>query len=812
MNTLLQDLRFSVRMLVKSPLFTAIAIITLMLGIGLNAATFSTVNGLLFKPLSGTHEPERLLQLYRHWPGMDYGSNSIPHYQDLRDRTGDVFESVAASFFTQVSLSADRNNERLIILVVSANMFQTYGVEPEIGRSFLPGIEDRDPGAHPVAVLGYAFWQARFGGDRSILGQSIDINGMPFEVVGVAPRDFKGPMSVANVEIYLPLMMQRELMPGQDRIESRGNNNMNVIARLRDGVTQQQATDALDAVLLQLAEEYPDSYENQVGTTVVNQTDAGLHPSMASAQRGMSAVMMGVVGLLLLIACLNVANLFLARARDRQREMSIRLTMGAKRSRIVRQLLTESLVFSLLAGLASLGLAFFATRALGLIKLPIDGPFVFDFGLDARVYTFTALLTIAAGLLFGLAPAIRSARSDLSVHMKPGGSVRSARIGRGLVVVQMGLSLVLLISSGLFLRSLQSAMDLDPGFRAPSNLVMASIDPGLQGYDQERTLALYERVREQAASQPNISAIGLTDTVPLSLGGSDRGVDIPGYTFAEGERQSLHYAKVSIGYLEAMGVPVLEGRTFDHTDTDSSQPILIINRRFAERFWPNDSALGQVVRTAGEDHRVVGVVETGKYRSLGEDPTEYMFFPHSQKFESGMSIVARTSQSPDEALGTLRSVIASIDPTLPVFDVRTMEDHMGIALLPARLGGTALGLFGVLGLLLAAVGIYGVMAYSVSQRQRELGIRVAIGADRTSVVRLVLGEGLKLAAIGSAAGLVAAVLTAKLVENLLYNMSALDPLTFVAVPTLLLLVASVAVYIPARKAARTDPVRVLRSE
>ena len=811
MRGLAKDLQYSLRMLTKSPLFTGVALLTLVLGIGLNATTFSAVNGLLLRPLGGVEQPERLVQLYRQWPGIEYGSNSIPHYQDLRDRSGEVFSDVAAWFFTPVAMSSEGRNERLFGMVVSANFFQTYGVQPLYGRAFLPGVEDRDPGAHPVVMLGHAFWQERFGGDRQMVGSTVELNGLAYEVVGIAPREFTGPMVGADPPLYLPLMMQPMLMPGDNRIDSRGNNNMTVVARLQDGVGLQRAESALDAILLGLREEHPRSYEDQVGTTLVPQLDAGMHPSMRGAQAAMATLMLSVVGLLLLVACVNVANLFLARARERRQEMAVRMSLGAGRWRVVRQLLVESLVFSVIAGAASLALALVATRLLSRIRPPMDGPFAFDFGLDSRVLLFTAAISLGTGLLFGLAPAMQSSRARL-VATSRGSSVQRSRASRLLVVGQMALSLVLLISAGLFLRSMQGAMGIDPGFRDPGHLAMASVDPGLQGYDEAQARAFYDRLQDELLARPEIDAVGFVETLPLGFGNSDRGVEIPGYEFAEGERNSLHYTQISPGYLEAMGTSVLEGRTFTRADDAGAEPVIVINRAFAERFWPGESALGRIVGTAGADRRIVGVVETGKYRSLGEDPTEFMYLPQRQVFSSGMTAVARTSGPPALALATLRSTVAGIDSELALFDLRTMEDHMGIALMPARVGGIVLGFFGTLGLLLAAVGIYGVMDYSVVQRRREMRVRVALGADRPTVTRLVLSEGLRLAVFGAVVGLLGAAGAARLVEGMLYQTRALDPLTFAAVPAILLVVAAAAVYLPARRAANTDPVRALAAE
>ncbi len=814
MGNLIRDLRYTFRMLTKNPLFSAIAILTLALGIGLNAATFSAIHGLLLAPLGGAVEPERLVQIYRKWPGIEFGSNSIPHYQDLRDRNEDVFENTAAWYFTPMSLTAEGRSERHLSILVSANFFQTYGVVPELGRPFLPGVEDRGPGAHPVAVLGHSFWQSHFGADPDVVGRTIDVNGLPYEVVGVAPAEFKGPMSVADVPIYVPLMMQRQMQPGDDLIESRGNNMMSVIARLRDGVTLEQAEERIQATFLQLKEEYPDQYDRQEGHSVVLQSEAGMHPSFKNAQVGMSTVMMAVVSLLLLIACVNVANLFLARARERRREMGMRISLGAGRLRIVQQLLTESVVFSMLAGVAGIGLAFVATKLLSGIEVPIDGPFAFDVELDATVLWFTAGVSVAAGLIFGMVPALQSAGRDTlsAVKGEIGGKGGSSRVSRALVIAQMALSLLLLISSGLFLRSLQGATEIDPGFDQPNHLVMAAMDPGLQGYSEARTREFYDRLVEEIGALPEVTAVGLTDTVPLGLSSSDRGIDIPGYEFAEGERTSLMYARIGEGYLEAMGIDLVEGRSFTRQDDETAAPSIIVNRRFAERFWPGESALGKIVSTAGEERQVIGVVETGKYRSLGEEPSEFMYLPQRELFSSNMVLVARSASNPQAVLKRLGETVRGMDPELPLYDVRSMEDHMGIALLPARLGGSVLGLFGLLGLVLAAVGIYGVMAYSVSQRQRELGLRVALGADRKSVVKLVLTDGLRLAVIGAVLGLVGAFGASRLVKGLLYNVSTLDPIAFVGVPLVLMAVATLAVYLPARRASRVDPMQVLKVE
>ncbi|MDT8342595.1 MAG: ABC transporter permease, partial [Longimicrobiales bacterium] len=813
-DDLWSDLKYSARMLVKNPAFTAAAVLTLALGIGLNAATFSAIHGILLRPLPGVEAPERLVQLYRRWGGIEFGSNSVPHYQDVRDRTGDVFESVSIWRFAPMALAADGQTERVMGMLVSADFFRTYGVPPHMGRTFIPGEEDVGPGAHPVVVLGHAFWETRFGADPGVVGRTLILNGHSFEVVGVAPPDFKGPASFAAVPLYVPVMMQREILPGSDLLEARGWNSFTMVGRLGEGVTVARAQEAMDALLTGLREEFPDDYDNQVGTRLVLQNEAGIHPMFAQASMAMGSVMMAVVALLLLIACVNVANLFLARARDRRREMAVRLSLGAGRGRIVRQLLTESVLFAAVAGAGGVVLARFATRALNAYHPPIDGPWSFSVELDGTVLLFTAGISVLAGLLFGMVPALQATRPDTMAAVKGGGDDRPgrSRASSALVVFQMALSLLLLVSAGLFIRSLQGATEIDPGFTDPASVATASLDPAMLGYDEAATRALQDRLLDQVAALPEVSSAGLVAWLPLGLSNSDRGVGVPGYEFAEDERRSIAYTMATEGYLETMGVRVLEGRTFRRTDDEGGAPVMVVNQRFAERFWPGESALGKTVETAGRSWQVVGVVETGKYQSLGEDPAQFMYFPQRQLFDAATTVVARTQGDPAAVLGRIRSLVREIDPDLPVYDLRSMEDHMGFALLPARLAGIVLGLFGVLGLTLAAVGIYGVMAYSVSQRRRELGIRMALGAQRTQVEGMVVREGMRLAVAGAVLGLAGAVGAGRLVQGMLYNVSPLDPLAFTVVPLTLLAVAAAAVYLPARRAARADPVRALKSE
>lgn len=813
MAHLREDLRFAGRMLVKNPLFTTAAVLTLALGIGLNTAVFSVVYATLFRPLPEVWHDEELVQLYRTWPGdVLYGSNSIPHYQDLRDRVDAFDGAVAAWTFVDASLSVEGQSARVFSNMVSANYFHVLGAPPALGRGFLPS-EAVDPGAHRVVVLGHAFWQARFGSDPEVIGRTITLNGQAWEVVGVAREGFKGTMPIVDPQLYVPLMMQRELIPGFELIEERDNNWMNLVARLAPGTTADQARAALDAFILQMRDELPDDYEES-GIHLVPQHEAGIHPMLRSAQVGMSALVMVVVGLLLLIACINVANLFLARATERRREMAIRLSLGAPRGRIVAQLLTESVVFALVAGVVGVLLAYAAIRVVNSLTLPIDYPVDFGLTLDRSVLAFTIAVSLLTGMVFGLAPALQASRPEMISALK--GEVSLAprgrhRLIRTLVVAQAALSILLLIGAGLFIRGLQAATLVDKGFDE-ENLLLASVDPALQGYDRARTEVFYRDLGAGLSSLAGVEAVGFARMVPLSLQNSDRGVEIPGYEPAPDEGMSIRYNVVTPGYFAAMAIPLLEGREFSETDTEDGTPAVIVNRHFADRFWPGDDPVGKLVRTAGAERVVVGVVKTGKYWSLGEEPEDFMYLPQAQVWSYPMTIHLRTRGNPESFAALVRQEVRRLDPDMPVADLRTMTSQLGISLFPARIGGAALGIFGILATILASVGVYGVMAYGVSQRTREIGMRIALGADRGRVIGLLVREGMATVGIGAALGLAAALAASRLMAGLIYGVSTVDPVTFFAVPGLLGVVALAATYLPARRAASLDPMVALRAQ
>lgn len=805
-----QDLRFAWRMLAKTPLFTITVVLTLALGIGLNTAVFSVVDALLLRPTPGVRATDELVQLYRKWPGMPYGSNSVPHFLRLQERTGDIFSDVVTFGFATLNITVDGRPTTVFGEMVSANYFNALGVTAGRGRLFAPDETARD--AHPIVVLSDGAWRSLFGADPSVVGRTIPLNGQAFTIVGVAPRGFQGLTQLVEPVLWIPLSQLSVARPFDAAPWESGNNYLNVVARRKPGVSVEQVTERLAALSREFTEELPDAYDD-AAITVLPQSEVGIHPTMRGAQVGMSLAVLAVVVLLLIIACVNVANLFLARARDRAREMAIRLALGARRAALVRQLLVESLVFAFVSGVAGLLLATWAISLLNAISLPINIPVRPDLSLSPTVLAFALGVSLVTGVLFGLAPAVQATRPSLIPALKgeaPAGGGRS-RVSKGLVIAQMSLSIILLVSAGLFLGNLRNATTLDKGF-VGDQLLLADLSPELNGYSRGRTDQFYRELLTRLRSDPQVRAATIISDAPLGLSSSDRGVEVPGYVPAESENMSVYYTSSAPGYFETMQIPFVSGRDFTEMDDSASVPVLIVNERFAERFFGGQNAIGRTVRTRGRDHTVVGVVPTGKYRRLGEEPTAHIWFPQAQLFQAGMTLIVRGAGDPAALTPVLRREVAALDANLPVSNVRTMDEHLGIALMPARLTGMALGLFGALGLILASVGMYGVMAYSVSQRTREFGIRMAVGAGAADVIGLVMRQGMSLVLVGAVVGLVGAIAASRLLASVLYGGDALNPVTFTLVPLVLLAVAAVATYAPARRAATVDPAITLRAD
>ncbi|MDT7603528.1 MAG: hypothetical protein QOF61_1525 [Acidobacteriota bacterium] len=812
MGNLWQDLRYGFRRLIKSPGFTLVAILSLALGIGANTAIFSLVDTVLLRPLP-VPEPGRLVEVYGTLhKGADYTIQSYLNYKDYRDRN-QVFTGLLAYRFAPMSLSHNGANERVWGYTVSGNYFDVLGVPPALGRGFLPE-EDQTPGARPVVVISYNCWQSRFGGEPSIVGRQITLNNQPFTVVGVAPRGFIGTEVAYAPEVFAPMMMAKQIEPGSNWLESRSDDNIFVVGRLKDGVTREQAEASLVGLTSLLAQEHPQENEGR-GVRLLS---PGLFiPDIRDAVVTFSSVLMGVVGLVLLLACVNLANLLLARATERRKEIAIRLALGASRVRLVRQLLTESVVLSLAGGAFGLLLATWLNALVGAIKLPTDIALVFDLRIDWRVLTFTLGVSLATGVVFSLLPALQTSKPDMIPALKDDsamGGFRRSRLRNALVVAQVALSLVLLVCAGLIVRGLQAAQAMHPGFN-PQNAVALSFDLGLQGYDEQRGRAFQRDVVERAKQVPGVRSVTMTDSLPLAINYNSTTIYVEGQPVASSSDLPLAVPiYTGLEYFKTMDIP-LRGRDFTAHDDQKESRVAIVNETFARKFWHGEDAIGKRFNFNGPGDpywEVIGVVADGKYNSLGEEPKPAFYRSMLRSYNSTVVLVARVEGDPQGAVGALRRVVQSLDPSMPIFDAKTLTDHMQIPLFPARMAAIVLGSFGVLALVLAGIGIYGVMSYVVAGRTREIGLRMALGANRRNVLRLIVGQGMTLALIGLGIGLVVAFAAARLLTSLLYGVSPADPVTFAGVGLLLAAVAFLACYIPARRATKVDPMIALRYE
>ncbi|MEK6323113.1 MAG: ABC transporter permease [Acidobacteriota bacterium] len=814
MNTMWQDLRYGSRMLLKRPGLSAIAVITLALGIGANTAIFSLVNTVLLRPLP-VDRPEQLVSVNSVSATGDNNvpTFSYPDYRDYRDRN-DALAGLLCYRMSAVSMSNNGVNERMWSYLVSGNYFDVLGVKPRLGRFFTQE-DDKAPGAHPVAVITYNCWQKRFAGSPEAVGKSVIVNGLSFSIIGVAEQGFYGSEISYVPEIWFPIMMLAQIEPGAMYLEMRDSSNFFVQGRMKPGVTTPQAEAALKTIAAQLEREYPNENENKT----IELSPPGLFGAfMRGPIVGFAGVLMAVVGLVLLLACTNLANLLLARATERRKEIAIRLAIGANRSRLVRQLLTESVLLATLGGVLGLGLAYWLVDAMMSFKPPIDIPLSTELHIDYRVLLFTAAVSVLTGVVFGLLPALQATNPDLVPALKDETSISGYRrswLRNGLVVFQVSLSLLLLICAGLVLRGLQSAQLLSPGFVA-HHAIELSFDLGLQGYDGPRSKEFKRQLMERVRALPGVEHAGMSDFVPLTMNINSNSIFVEGAPQERGANiPQAMTSRASPGFIPALGAEVLEGRDFTEQDGDTRPRAAVVNETFARRFWPGQSALGKRFSfegAAGPWIEVVGLMRDGKYFSLSEGPTPFLYVNLRPENGSYLTLVVRTASEPQSAIGALRSEFQQLDANLPVYNIKTMTEHMALPLFPARVAATLLGSFGLLALILAAIGIFGVMSYAVSQRTREIGIRMALGADAGGIIRLVAGQGLKLIVLGLGIGLAAAFAGTRLMSSLLYGVSATDSVTFALIALLLTAVALLACYLPARRATKVDPMIALRYE
>jgi len=817
MENLVKDIRYGLRMLIRNPGFTIVALLSLALGIGANTAIFSMVSAFLFAPLP-VDQPSQLVSIFT-TDSKNPGPLPTSHlnYIDYRDKN-EVFTDLLAYTFAAVNLSGTTGEtKQLTAELVSGNYFDLLGVKLERGRGFLPD-EDKTPGTSPVAVLSYASWQRDFGGDPSIVGRTISLNRHDFGVVGIAAKDFTGTDLGGGPDVWVPMMMHDQIQAGFTWYNTRRGLFLAMIGRLKPGTSVQQAQAAMTALGSQLEQEYRNDNEGR-NVRLVPLLTARRDPTGDGQVMLTSSALVGVALIVLAIACANITNLLLARSTKRRREIAIRLALGASRARLIRQLMTESLILALAGGAVGFLVAFWSKDILRSL-IPFGfGPNRQSNEVDLRVLVFAFAMSVLSGLLFGLAPSLQASKSDLVSTLKgeitmPVGS-RGFRFNlrKALVVLQVGLSLFALITAGLFVRSLLKAQSVNPGFK-PENVVLMAFNLGREGYTEAQGRNFHHDVVERVRALPGVLAATVARDRPFA-GGFQRSVFIEGQEPPPGGRGVLVQTNnISPGFFETLGIPLMRGRDFAETDSSTSPKVMVINEAMAKRFWPDQDALGKRLKLFGDqDYRqVVGIVGDSKYNSLTEPQRPFMYIPLLQEYAPQVNLHVRTSGDSKGMIAALRGEVQAIDPSLSVLNIETLTDRIHQSLGGERSQATLLGTGGVLALVLAAIGLYGVMSYSVAQRTREIGIRMALGAGRANVMGLVLKQGVALVSAGVVLGLGAAFTITRWLASVLFGVGSADPITFIATSGVLLAVALIASYVPARRATKVDPIIALRYE
>ena len=810
---MLADLKFALRQLAKAPGFTVVVVLSLALGIGANATVLCWLENLLWRPLPGVANQGRLVVLVSPQGG---GNVSLPDLQDF-GRLDAVFTGTVATMPTPGFLRIGDHEEWVYGEITSANFFALLGVPPLLGRTFRPD-EDQQPGGDNVLVISEALWRHGFAADPGVIGRVVSLNRHPFTIIGVVPAPFRGSWSSMAYDFWAPLSMIAEVRnQGRFFLTSRGARGWINIARLQPGVSMTQAQAAVSIGDARLARAYPATNADIRHRLVrFSQAPWGAQSIMGSTLRLLLAVSLGV----LLIVAANVANLLLARAVGRRKEIAIRLATGAGRGRLIRQLLTESLVLALLGGAGGVLLAAWLASLFPVLVPAGDlvPNVALDCSLDGPTLGYTLVLTLAIGVLFGLAPALQASRFQLVATLKEGGRAATAGnaghgLRRALVVAEVALALVLLVSAGLCLQGLARAQRVAIGLD-PRQVLLADLRIGMNGYTEESGLAFYRQLRQRLAAAPGVEEAALASWFPLGLAGcKGTGISAEGYQRPPGEDTTYEYAIISPRYFAVMHIPLTAGRDFTDRDDGSAEKVAIVNQALADRFWPGQNPIGRRILTGSESRTVVGLTPTAKYNRLNEKPWPFCYFPYQQgAADLDLNLCVRTAGDPLALAGTVRRTVHDLDPGVDVLGMHTMADHARTVLLAEVIASRLLALLGLTGLALAAMGVYAVMAYTVNQRIQEFGVRLALGASQGDLYRLVLGQGLAMAVLGCTVGLALALAVTRLLTAFLYGVSPFDPLTFIGVPALLGLVALSACWLPARRATRVDPIVALRAE
>ena len=820
MENLWNDLCYAWRMLIKSPGFSIVAVLALGLAIGANTSIFSLFNGVMWRPLP-VKDPQQLVVVATKQRGLDFPIPlSYPDFQDYRQLKA-VFSDMIGYVPDPVNLQAGGRPTRAWAELVTGNYFSMLGLEAVRGRTFAAD-EGWVPGKDALIVLSYKYWQTRFGGNPDIVGRSVQVNKHPFTIIGVAPERYHGAYYFLEPDFYIPVTTMSLLDPkSADDLNKRGATYLRVLARLQPGMTPTQALAAAQPTDRRLAQEFPESHKD-MSLLVIPELNARPEPGLGAFMSKAVWVFMSLAGLVLLIACANVANLILARANGRRKELAMRFALGASRGRMIRQLLTESVLLALCGGIAGLVFARWAAMALMSIRIPTDLPLhLFDLRVDWRVFAFSFLVALITGIVAGLMPALQAHRTDLADTLKVGGrsgggSTGHHRFRNALVVAQVAVSLLLLACAGFFIRSFQNSANVDMGFRVDHTLMM-SVDLGLQGYSEERGQQFYKQISDRVKSLPGVRDASFAAYIPMGYENDIVNVYPDGQPVDnKSSAETSFNNQVQPDYFRAVGVHVIKGREFTEADSATAPKVAIVNETFANKIWPGQDPTGKIFRTEkdGPAIQVVGLTRTGKYTFLYETPQLFVYFPVAQRYVAAATLMVYSQDDPLRLVGPVRDQIQQLDGSLPVFDVNTMEAHVeyGKPLLPARLGAMLVGAFGMLGLVLATVGVYGVVSYSVSQRTHEIGIRSALGAQRRNVLGMVLKQGMTMALIGTAIGIVLAFLLFRGLHSVLYGVASTDLVTLAAVSSLLLAIAFVASYIPALRATQVDPVVALREQ